>query len=95
MTPSLRNSFVLVDTRIICRFFLKKLQIVAAYNELLTTAVPVISASVYIELMRWRVNIRGRTVDPITRNEFDAIRKQFKHVQLNPGDCIELATEVC
>lgn len=60
------------------------------------TAVPVISASIYIELMRWLVNSWSRAVDPITKSEFDAIRKQLdKYVQLNQGDCIELAVETC
>lgn len=78
------------------RFFLEKPQIVKAYTELASTAVPVISASVYIELMRWLINIRGRVTDPITKSEFDAIRKQLdKYVQLNHGDCIDLAVEVC
>lgn len=96
MTSSLPNSFVLVDTGVMSRFFLNKPQIVKAYNELVITAVPVISASVYIELMRWLVNIRGRVIDPITKSEFDAIRKQLdKYVQLNHGDCIELAVETC
>ncbi|GAB2557251.1 type II toxin-antitoxin system VapC family toxin [Spirosoma areae] len=93
--PSL-TSFVLVDTGVMSRLFLKKPQIVKAYHELVVMAVPVISASVYIELMRWLVNIRGRTIDPITKSEFDAIRKQLdKYVQLNHGDCIELAVETC
>lgn len=96
MTSSLLNSFVLVDTGVMSRFFLKKPQIVKAYNELVITAVPVISASIYIELMRWLVNIRGRATDPITKSEFDAIRKQLdKYVQLNHGDCIEIAVETC
>ncbi|SOD81681.1 hypothetical protein [Spirosoma fluviale] len=96
MTVSSPTSFVLVDTGVMSRFFLKKPQIVKAYTELVVTAVPVISASVYIELMRWLVNIRGRAIDPITKSEFDAIRKQLdKYVQLNHGDCIELAVETC
>ena len=96
MTVPSPTSFVLVDTGVMSRFFLKKPQIVKAYNELVITAVPVISASVYIELMRWLVNIRGRATDPITKSEFDAIRKQLdKYVQLNHGDCIELAVETC
>lgn len=57
----------------------------------MVAAVPVISASVYIELMRWLVNIRGRATDPITKSEFDAIRKQLdKYVQLNHGDCFTI-----
>jgi uncharacterized protein with PIN domain len=96
MIPDSPNSFVLVDTGVMSRFFLKKPQIVAAYNELMVTAVPVLSASIYIELMRWLINIRGRAIDPITKSEFDAIRKQLdKYVQLNHGDCIELAVEAC
>ena len=94
MTSSSPNSFVVVDTGVISRFFLKKPQIVAAYNELVGTAVPVLSASIYIELMRWLVNIRGRITDPITKSEFKTIRKQLdKYVQLNHGDCIDLAVE--
>lgn len=96
MTTPSPDSFVLVDTGVLSRFFLKKPQIVSAYNELAATAVPVISASIYIELMRWLVNIRGRITDPITKSEFDTIRKQLdKYVQLNHSDCIELAVEVC
>ncbi|MGF7215570.1 hypothetical protein GGR92_001710 [Spirosoma lacussanchae] len=77
------------------RFFLNKPQIVKAYHELTRLAAPVISASIYIELMRWLIHIRGRTVDPITKSEFDTIRKQLdKYVQLNHGDSIELAVEV-
>lgn len=96
MTSDSSNSFVLVDTGVMSCCFLKKPQIVAAYNELAITAVPVLSASVYIELMRWLVNIRGRATDPITKSEFEAIRKQLdKYVQLNHGDCIELAVEAC
>jgi predicted nucleic acid-binding protein len=96
MTSSLPNSFVLVDTGVMSRFFLKKPQIVKAYTELVVKAVPVISASVYIELMRWLINIRRRAIDPITKSEFDAIRKQLdKYVQLSHGDCIELAVETC
>lgn len=53
MTSDSSNSFVLVDTGVMSRFFLKKPQIVAAYNELVSTAVPVLSASIYIELMPW------------------------------------------
>ncbi|WP_338870644.1 hypothetical protein WBJ53_23300 [Spirosoma sp. SC4-14] len=87
---------MLVDTGVMSRFFLKKPQIVKAYTELVVTAVPVISASVYIKLLRWLVNIRGRATDPITKSEFDAIRKQLdKYVQLNHGNCIELAIETC
>lgn len=94
MIPDFPNSFVLVDTGVMSRFFLKKPQIVAAYNELVVNAAPVLSASIYIELMRWLVNIRGRSTDPITKSEFAAIRKQLdKYVQLNHGDCIELAVE--
>lgn len=94
MIPDFPNSFVLVDTGVISRFFLKKPQIVAAYNELVVKATPVLSASIYIELMRWLVNIRGRSTDPITKSEFETIRKQLdKYVQLNHGDCIELAVE--
>lgn len=96
MTVSSPTSFVLVDTGVMSRFFLKKPQIVKAYTELVVTAVPVISASIYIELMRWLVNIRGRAIDPISKSEFDVIRKQLdKYVQLNHGDCIELAVETC
>lgn len=96
MTVPSPTSFVLVDTGVMSRFFLKKPQIVKDYNELVIAAVPVISASVYIELMRWLVNIRGRATDPITKSEFDAIRKQLdKYVQLNHGDCIEFAVETC
>lgn len=96
MTVPSPTSFVLIDTGVMSRFFLKKPQIVKAYTELAVMAVPVISASVYIELMRWLVNIRGRAIDPITKSEFDAIRKQLdKYVQLNHGDCIELAVETC
>lgn len=96
MTTFSPDSFVLVDTGVISRYFLKKPQIVKAYTELAVTAVPVLSASVYIELMRWLVYIRGRAVDPITKEEFDAIRRQLdKYVQLNHGDCIELAVEAC
>ena len=95
MTVSPPSSFVLIDTGVISRFLLKKPQIVKAYNELAAQSIPVISASVYIELMRWLVNIRGRTTDPITKSEFDSIRKQLdKYVQLNHGDCLELAVEV-
>ena len=96
MTVTSPTSFVLVDTGVMSRFFIKKPQIVKAYTELVGTAVPVISASVYIELMRWLVNIRGRAIDPITKSEFDAIRNQLdRYVQLNHGDCIELAVETC
>jgi predicted nucleic acid-binding protein len=96
MIAPLPISFVLVDTGVMSRFFINKPQIVKAYTELIVTAVPVISASVYIELMRWLVNIRGRSIDPITKSEFDAIRKQLdKYVQLNHSDCIELAVETC
>lgn len=62
MNPLQSDSFVLVDTGILSRFFLKKPQVVKAYNQLLLSAVPVISASVYIELMRWLIHIRGRTI---------------------------------
>jgi predicted nucleic acid-binding protein len=94
MTSASLNSFVLVDTGVMSRFFLKKPQIVAGYNQLVLEAVPVLSASIYIELMRWLVNIRGRATDPITKSEFDTIRRQLdKYVQLNHGDCIELAVE--
>lgn len=90
------DSFVLVDTGVMSRFFLKKPQIVEAYSRLTVVAVPVISASVYIELMHWLINIRGRAVDPITKSEFGTIRNQLdKYVQLNHGDCIELAVEAC
>lgn len=96
MTSSLPDSFVLVDTGVTSRFFLNKPQIVKAYNELTTLAMPVISASVYIELMRWLITIRGRSKDPITKSEFDAIRKQLdRYVQLNHSDCIALAVEAC
>ncbi len=95
MNPVSPNSFVLVDTGVISRFFLQKSQIVAAYNELTTSAVPVLSASIYIELMRWLVAIRGRTVDPITKSEFATIRRLLdNYVQLNHGDCLDLAVEV-
>ncbi len=57
MTNTSPNSFVLVDTGIISRFFLNKPQIVKAYNELVTTAVPIMPASVYIELMRWLTSV--------------------------------------
>lgn len=72
MTVPSPTLFVLVDTGVMTgppvrSFFLKKPQIVKAYTELVVTAVPVISASVYIELMRWPVNIRGRAIDPITK----------------------------
>lgn len=94
MTSASLNSFVLVDTGVMSRFFLQKPQIVAAYNELTVTAVPVLSASIYIELMRWLVNIRGRLVDPITKSEFATMRKQLdSYVQLSHGDCVELAVE--
>ncbi|GAB4022619.1 type II toxin-antitoxin system VapC family toxin [Spirosoma koreense] len=96
MTSNSPNSFALVDTGVLSRFFLKKPQLVKAYRELTTKAVPVISASIYIELMRWLINIRGRAIDPITKSEFDVIRKQLdKYIQLNHGDCIELAVETC
>ncbi|GAB3227691.1 type II toxin-antitoxin system VapC family toxin [Spirosoma arcticum] len=96
MTTTSPDSFVLVDTGVMSRFFLKKPQIVEAYSKLTVIAVPVISASIYIELMRWLINVRGRVVDPITKSEFDTIRNQLdKYVQLNHGDCIELAVEAC
>lgn len=96
MTISPPNSFVLIDTGVLSRFFLKKPRIVDAYTELRERAVPVISASIYIELMRWLVNIRGRATDPITKSEFDAIRNQLdRYIQINHGDCIELAVEAC
>ncbi|QJD79655.1 type II toxin-antitoxin system VapC family toxin [Spirosoma rhododendri] len=95
MNPVSPNSFVLVDTGVISRYFLQKPQIVTAYNELMTSAVPVLSASIYIELMRWLVAIRGRTVDPITKSEFATIRRLLdNYVQLNHGDCLDLAVEV-
>lgn len=96
MTHTSSDSFVLVDTGVLSRFFLKKPQIVKAYNQLAMNAVPVISASVYIELMRWLINIRGRAIDPITKSDFDIIRKQLdKYVQLNHGECTELAVHAC
>ena len=96
MTATSPDSFVLVDTGVMSRFFLKKPQIIEAYSRLTVRAVPVISASIYIELMRWLINVRGRVVDPITKSEFDTIRNQLdKYVQLNHGDCIELAVEAC
>jgi predicted nucleic acid-binding protein len=96
MNVSSPTSFVLVDTGVMSRYFLNKPQIVEAYNNLVLRAVPVISASVYIELMRWLVTIRGRVTDPITKSEFEIIRKQLdKYVQLNHSDCIELAVETC
>lgn len=73
MTASPPDSFVLVDTGAMSRFFLKKPQIVEVYNELVAKSVPVISASVYIELMRWLIAIRGRQKDPITKSEFGII----------------------
>ena len=92
MTPFSPDSFILVDTGVLSRFFLKKPQIVNAYNQLALAAVPVISASIYIELMRWLITIRGRATNPITKSEFDAIRKQLdNYVQLNHGECTELA----
>ncbi len=94
MTQSLPTSFVLVDTGVLSRYFLKKPEIVKAYNELSKEATPVISASIYIELMRWLVGIRGRTIDQISRSEFDALRKQLdKYIHLNHSDCIELAVQ--
>lgn len=96
MTSSSPDSFVLVDTGVMSRFFLKKPQIVKAYNELVTLAMPVISTSVYIELMRWLITIRGRSKDLITKSGFDTIRKQLdKYVQLNHSDCTALAVEAC
>gem|GEM_PF-6720984 len=56
-----------MDTGVISRYFLKKPQLVNAYDELTVEAVPVISASVYIELMQWLNAIRGRAIDPITK----------------------------
>jgi uncharacterized protein with PIN domain len=95
ISPS-SDSFVLVDTGVMSRLFLQKPQLVKAYNKLTTTAIPVISASIYIELMRWLINIRGRAIDPITKNEFDIIRRQLdQYVQLNHGDCTELAVQAC
>lgn len=94
MSSTSPNSFVLVDTGVISRFFLNKPEIVKAYSELVNTAVPVLSASIYIELMRWLTKVRGRANDPITKSEFDTIRNEFdKYVQLNHGDCIELAVD--
>jgi predicted nucleic acid-binding protein len=96
MTTSSTEAFVLVDTGVLSRYFLKKPQIVEAYQELSAKAMPVISASIYIELMRWLVGVRGRSVDPITKSEFDLIRKQLdRYVQLNHSDCIDLAVEAC
>lgn len=96
MTSASSDSFVLVDTGVLSRFFLKKPQIVEAYNQLALTALPVISAGIYIELMRWLINVRGRAVDPITKSEFDVIRKQLdRYAQLNHGECTELAVQAC
>ena len=96
MNLSKPDSFVLIDTGIISRFLLRKPQVVKAYAELIETAVPVISASVYIELMRWLIGIRGRTDDPITKSEFTIIRNQLdKYIQINHGNCIDLAVEAC
>ena len=90
------DSFVLIDTGVMSRLFLGKPQVVKAYDELVGKAVPVISASVYIELMRWLIGIRGRATDPISKREFDAIRKLLdQYAQLNHGDCIDLAVEAC
>ena len=97
MTGSSRSdSFVLIDTGVMSRLFLGKPQVVEAYDELVSKAVPVISASVYIELMRWLVGVRGRAIDPISKREFDTIRRSLdSYVQLNHGDCIDLAVEAC
>ena len=46
--------------------------------------------------MRWLIGIRGRTTDSITKSEFTVIRGQLdKYIQLNHGDCTDLAVEAC
>jgi predicted nucleic acid-binding protein len=95
MNPIPHSSFVLVDTGVLSRFFLQKPQIVSAFNELALLSMPVLSASIYIELMRWLIMVRGRIINPISKGEFTVIRNQLdSYVQLNHSDCLELAVEV-
>ena len=92
MSSGPTDSFVLVDTGVLSRYFLGKPQITQAYQALTAHAVPVITGSVYIELMRWLVSARGRPHEPLTKAEFDQFRHQLdRYVQLNHSDCMDLA----
>ena len=95
-TSSSVDSFGLVDTGVLSRYFLGKPQITTAYSELTSQARPVISASIYIELMRWLVGTRGQPANALTKQEFNRFRNELdKYAQLNHGDCAALAVETC
>ena len=96
MNGPVSDAFVLVDTGVMSRYFLGKPHITQAYAELTAQATPVLTGSVYIELMQWLVKARGRATEPLTKSEFDQLRHQLdKYIQLNHNDCIELAVAAC
>ena len=73
-----------------------KPQLVQAYTDLTRRAVPVITGSIYIELMHWLIAARGRVHEPLTKSEFDQLRHQLdKYIQLNHSDCMDLAVSAC
>ncbi|MEZ0543176.1 type II toxin-antitoxin system VapC family toxin [Fibrella arboris] len=96
MSGLIADSFILVDTGVMSRYFLGKPQITKAYAELTARSTPVITGSVYIELMQWLIKARGRATQALTKSEFDQLRHQLdKYIQLNHNDCIDLAVAAC
>jgi predicted nucleic acid-binding protein len=96
MSATTSDSFVLVDTGVLSRYFLGKPQITQAYTALTAHATPVITGSVYIELMQWLIKIRGRSNQPLSKAEFDQLRFQLeRYIQLNHSDCMDLAVAAC
>ncbi|ADB41542.1 hypothetical protein [Spirosoma linguale] len=83
MSGLIADSFVLVDPGVMSRYFLGKPQITQAYTDLTVRATPVITGSVYIELMQWLVKARGRATQALTKSEFDQLRHQLdKYIRL-------------
>lgn len=94
--PDSSTSFILVDTGVLSRYFLRIPEFVEAYTELTAIATPVISATIYIELMHWLQKRRDSQNNPLTKSEFNQYRNQLdKYPQLGNDECLKVAVQVC
>lgn len=72
------NDFVICDTGILSRVFSNKPLIQEAYEQLQnSTGIVVISASIYIELIKWLIKERGRAASSMTKSEFEKNRNRL------------------
>lgn len=78
---------LLIDTGLLSRVFADKSPYIEAYTVTLSTYLPVISTSVFIEMQHWLLLQRG-LYQPISRAEYDRHRKRLENYVILNNDTV-------